>query len=361
VVPHFDGGGPVGLIMQGATPRRLNLTAPLVALTIALAITVAAAAPEPDRIWFAPGPGTIDFIRLFDDPDAWRHARALTGVFKFYQQHTQSPAPSIVGPNTYDALVRANAFRTLKQWGKKIAIEVGAVKEFYCTPDASGMNEAIRATVASIRAVEAAGGTVSYLAMDEPFLSGLAPVCGGPSLTPTADRLIVYQRAVLQAAPNVSIGLIEAYPSFAPDGFESMLRLLAARGVKPAFLHVDVDIRALRAPRDDFGRDMQRLQAICKEQDVRFGFIVWGYNGDADALYANDAARLAGNLADTFRWPQMPDHIVFQSWAVSATGALITPTNLPDDRPYTHTNIVWSEWRRLFGQTGPSTGTAVIR
>lgn len=319
-----------------------------------------AAAPE-DRLWFAPGPGTVDYIRLFEQPAEWRRARDLIAVFKFYQQHTQTPAPTIVGPNGYDALVRAGAFRTLSRWGKKIAIEVGAVKDFYCTPDARGMNEAIASTVASVRAVEAAGGTVAYLAMDEPFLAGLAPVCGGPSLTPTADRLQTYQRGVAQAAPGAKIGLIEAYPSFAPDAFDSMLRLLAARGAKPAFLHVDVDIRALRPGRDDFAGDMRRLQSICAEHGVPFGFIVWGYNGDADVLYADDAARLAGALADTFRWEQLPDHVVFQSWAVSSTGLLVTPSNLPEDRPATHTQILWSAWRRLLGQTGPSSGTAAIR
>ncbi|HET7694772.1 MAG TPA: hypothetical protein VFK57_03625 [Vicinamibacterales bacterium] len=336
-----------------------------IALTAALAAIAAppssTAAAADDRIWFAPGPGTIDLIRLFERPDEWRRSRALTSVFKFYQQHTQMPAPSIVGPNTYEALARAGVFRTVKQWGRKLALEVGAVKEFYCTPDARGMNEAIQGTVASIRAVEAAGGSVSYLAMDEPFLAGQAAVCGGPSMTPTADRLQVYQRGVTQASPSVGIGLIEAYPSFSPDGFDAMLRLLAARGVKPAFLHVDVDIRGLRAGRDDFARDMRRLQAISAEQSVPFGFIIWGYNGDADALYAEDAARLTRELANTFRWEDMPDHLVFQSWAVSSTGLLVTPNNLPEDRPYTHTQIVWSEWRRLLGQTGSSTGSAIVR
>ena len=331
---------------------------------IALAAILAAspaAAPEPDRIWFAPGPGTIDYLRLFEHPEEWRRARDLTAVFKFYQQHTQTPAPSIVGPNTYDALARAGAFRTLTSWGKKIAIEVGAVKEFFCTPDASGMNEAIAATTASVRAVQAAGGRVAFLALDEPFLSGRTPACGGPALEPTADRLLTYGRAVAQSFPGVAVGLIEAYPSFSPPAFESMLTLLAARGVKPAFLHVDVDIRALRPGRDDFARDLRQLQAICAAQDVRFGFIVWGYNGDNDTLYAADASRLQRELANTFQAEQLPDHLIFQSWAVSTTGDLITPQNLPEDRDYTHTEILWSGWRRLLGHTGPSKGTAVIR
>lgn len=332
-----------------------------IAVVAVLLPSTPAAAPETDRVWFTPGPGTIDYIRLFEQPDDWRHARQLISVFKFYQQHTQTPAPSIVGPNTYEALARAGVFRSLGQWKKKIALEVGAVKEFFCTADASGMEDAIGQTIGSVRAVDAAGGTVAYLALDEPFLSGRTSRCGGPALEPTADRLQTYGRAVAQAFPNVRIGLIEAYPSFAPDAFGSMLQLLAARGVKPAFLHVDVDIRALRQGRDDFPRDMRRLQSICADQKIPFGIIIWGYNGDSDVLYALDAARLGDAVADTFRWPQMPEHLIFQSWAVSSTGLLITPQNLPEDRAYTHTQILWSTWRRLVGQTGPSTGTAVIR
>ena len=330
-------------------------------LAAGLLTAVPAAAPETDRVWFTPGPGTIDYIRLFEQPDDWRHARQLTSVFKFYQQHTQTPTPSIVGPNSYDALARAGVFRMLGQWKKKIALEVGAVKEFFCTADASGMDDAIGQTIASVRAVEAAGGAVAYLALDEPFLSGQTNRCGGPALEPTADRLQTYDRAVARAFPNVRIGLIEAYPSFAPDAFGSMLQLLAARGVKPAFLHVDVDIRALRPQRDDFQRDMRRLQSICADQQIPFGIIIWGYNGDSDVLYALDAARLGDAVADTFRWQEMPEHLIFQSWAVSSAGSLITPQNLPENRAYTHTQILSSTWRRLVGQTGPSSGTAVIR
>lgn len=341
--------------------RRPGLCVLVAALILSLPVTVGQAAPDPDRVWFCPGPGTIDFIRLFERPEEWPHARQLVSVFKFYQQHTQTPTPSIVGPNAYEALARAGVFRMLKTWGKKTAIEVGAVKEFYCTPDARGMNEAIAATIASVRAVESAGGAVSYLALDEPFLSGQSKTCGGPALEPTADRLATYGAGVAQAFPNVRVGLIEAYPSFNPDAFASMLELLAARGVKPAFLHVDVDIKALRAGRDDFSRDMTRLAALCREQRVSFGVIIWGYNGDNDVLYSIDADRLAGAVADTFRGDTLPDHIIFQSWAQSSTGLLITPSNLSEDRLYSHTQILWSVFRRLSGQTGAASGTAIIR
>jgi hypothetical protein len=334
----------------------------IVSLLLALSLTAVAAAQEPsDRVWFAPGPGTIDFIRLFERPEEWAHTREVFSVFKFYQQHTHAGGSPVVGPNSYEALARAGVFRTLGQWGKKIAIESWAVKEFYCTPDASGMALAVADTVRAVRAVEAGGGAVTYLAMDEPFVSGREPVCNGPALEPTADRVATYMRGVQAVFPAVKIGWIEAYPFSSAAAIESALILLTERGVPPAFLHLDVDVRGLRPDRDDFTRDVGRLRAFCRDRNIPFGFVIWGYNGDSDTLYAFDADRQAGLLADTFRWDAMPEHLVFQSWAVSSTGQLITPSNLPEDRLYSHTRIMWSILRRLKGQTGPSTGTAVVR
>lgn len=329
-------------------------------LTLGFAALAAAPAP-PDRVWFCPGPGTLDYIRLFEHPEEWAHVRELVSVFKFYQQHTHEGSPPIVGPNSLEALSRAGVFRTLGQWNKKIAIESWAVKSFYCTPDASGMAVAIADSVKAVRAVESAGGRVAYLAMDEPFAAGREAVCDGPALEPTADRVATYVRGVQATFPAVKIGLIEAYPFSSAAAIESALGLLSARGVPPAFLHLDVDVRGLRPGRDDFARDVSHLRAFCRDRNLPFGVIIWGYNGDSDALYAIDADRQAGLIADTFRGETMPEHLIFQSWAVSSTGLLITPSNLPENREFSHTQILWSVLRRLGGQTGPVTGTAVIR
>jgi len=333
------------------------------AAVLLLAAPSVGAAPPTDRIWFCPGPGTLDFVNLFERPEQWAHARQLVSVFKFYQQHTLMPADPIIGPNSYDAFVRAGAFQTLTRWGKKTAIEVGAVKEFYCTPDASGMNAAIANTAASVRNVQSAGGLVSYLAMDEPFVSGRSPVCGGPALEPTADRVATYVAGVHAAFPNIRIGLIEAYPFSSADAIQNMLGLLRARGATPAFLHMDVDLAALQAGRDDFARDIKRLQSFSAGLDVPFGVIIWGNNGDADALYASDAGRLLDSVADTFgNWNAMPDQLIIQSWASSSTGLRITPANLPESQLYTHTNLLWDIYRRLRGQSGGSSlGAATER
>jgi hypothetical protein len=340
--------------------RRWVATSLLVAVIATLGTTPLSSAAS-DRIWFAPGPGTLDYLRLFEHPEEWAHVRQLISVFKFYQGHAQ-PGNQVFAPDTYEALVRAGAFRTLSQWGIKIAIEAGAVKEFYCTPDASGMNRAIAETLDSVRAVQTAGGTVSYLAMDDPFASGKAAVCGGPAPEPTADRIATYFAGVHGAFPTIQIGWIEAYPLTSEPALESILDLLKNRGATPAFLHVDVDSRALTKFGADFTRDMRALRRACADRQVPFGIIVWGYNGDSDVLYTLDAERVVAEITGAFTsWNDMPDHIIVQSWAQTATGFSITPNNLPEDRPYTHTNTLWQVYRRLHGQTGPPVGTAIGR
>jgi hypothetical protein len=341
--------------------RRVIFSACLVAVLVALVGFDARAQARPPRFWFCPGPGTLDYISLFEHPEEWAHARQLFSVFKFYQGHTQ-PSNQAFAPNTYDALARADAFQKVTAWGKQIALELGAVKPFYCTADASGMNAAIADTLGSVRAVEAAHGKVSYIAMDDPFASGRDRVCGGPALEPTADRIATYVRGVQAGAPGIAIGLIDAYPLSSEADFERMLDLLRGRGVPPAFLHMDVDLAAIRAPASDFRRDMTRLQAVCKSQQLPFGILIWGNNPDADALYAADAARLLESIASTFPTPDaLPDDIIVQSFAQTRSGLWITPDNLPEGEQYTHTNLLRQIYRRLHGQTGPSTGTAIRR
>jgi hypothetical protein len=333
----------------------------LVALTASSTSAPAAAFPfSADRIWFAPGPGTPDYLRLFDHPEEWAHTRALVRVFKFYNQHTQTPPPAMVGPNTYDALVRVDAFRKLRRWGIKTAMEVGSVKEFFCEPGSGGMAASIRNTIDGIRAIEAGGGSVEYVAMDEPWVAGRARVCGGPALEPVADMVAVYMAGVRQAAPRTAIGLIEAYPFSSAAAIERMLDLLDARGTRPAFLHMDVDWPSLGL--GDFARDMTRLKDACASRGIAFGIIVLGAHGEADALYAADARVMANLIADAFKeWEAMPQHVIFQSWAETSTGLFITPTNLPEDRVNTHTSLAAELFRRLRGATGGITGTAVPR
>jgi hypothetical protein len=158
----------------------------------------------------------------------------------------------------------------------------------------------------------------------------------------------------------MKIGLIEAYPFSSAGALESILSLLKARGAAPAFLHMDVDWHL--SGKDAFRRDLKRLQSFCAAQGIPYGVIITGYNGDANALYAVDVAGITELTAETFgTWAGMPEHLILQSWVESRTGLRITPSNLAENEPFTHTQMLREVFRRLRGGTGPATGTAIGR
>jgi hypothetical protein len=108
---------------------------------------------------------------------------------------------------------------------------------------------------------------------------------------------------------------------------------------------------------------MRRLQTVCRSKSLPFGIIITGYNGDADSLYAIDAAGISHLIAQTFlRWADMPEHLMFDSWVESQTGLRITPSNLPETRLFTHTRLLLDTFRYLRGVDGSlPTGVAVPR
>jgi hypothetical protein len=314
------------------------------------------------QVWFTPAPGSLDMLALFQHPEEWTVALSRVAVFKFYQAQLMSTPVAEIGPNTYQALNAIDAFRTLTlRWRKSIAIEVGVVKPQYCTADSSGLAMAIRDSLNAVNNVRAGGGDVAYLAMDEPFFAGAAKACGGPDPSATVQRLTQYVEAMKQSFPSVRVGLIEPYPYFGGATIVGLLARMTASGIGPAFFHLDIDISALKPGRDDLVHDLALIASACATTRTPFGVIVWGVNGDSDALYADDALHLARTLGAAFLAGDLwADHVIFQSWAVSSTGLLITPTNLPETTPDTHTGIlnaafgVWST--QLAGHEQPAQG-----
>src|SRR5205814_1649954 len=75
--------------------RAAVVAALMLAATATAAALLASASPRAqaapgaaaDRLWFAPSPGSVDYLDLFSHPDEWPLARQLISVFKFYQQH----------------------------------------------------------------------------------------------------------------------------------------------------------------------------------------------------------------------------------------------------------------------------------
>ena len=299
------------------------------------------------EVWLTPNAGSLDMQKLFEAPAEWPTALTRLSVFKFYQGQALEPPPNPgTLPNDYGSLRSVLAFsRLTRLWNKRIALEVGVVKPFYCSPDGSAERRAVADTIAAIWNVEAAGGHVDYLAMDEPFISGVTTAaCGAPDPAPTADRIVRYIQAIKRAYPRAAVGLIEAYPYFSAARLVQFLDLMRSRGVVFPFFHLDVDVENMNAAaRASAPGDLRYLAGFAAALGTRFGMIFWGQNGDSSAAFANGVI-LHLQLAERAfgDWTDMPDDLIFQSWARSSSGQGIIPPNLPETAPDTLTNLVVS-------------------
>src|ERR1700720_1132708 len=106
--------GVIGFLLAGF----VGLAAPAVAL-------------DRQSVWLSSDSSAPDMLDLFRHPEPWARARERVGDFKFVPPHVDPRmAPA---RNSYAALKEAGAFVLLRQWGIRIAVEEGAVKEWDCT------------------------------------------------------------------------------------------------------------------------------------------------------------------------------------------------------------------------------------
>ena len=168
---------------------RLALFTLLVASSLAIPVTSSTNAVSADRIWFCPAPGTLDYLRLFEHPEEWAPRDGPSSPSSSSTRNIPRPRrASIVGPEHVRRARASGRVQKTDLVEDQDALEAGSVKEFWCTPDASGMDASIRSTLDAVKAIEDAGGTLAYLAMDEPGFRPRERVRRA-ALEPTADRV----------------------------------------------------------------------------------------------------------------------------------------------------------------------------
>ena len=293
-----------------------------------------------DLIWYAPNMGSRDYIDLFTKPEAWTAARQRIDVFKFYTQNLLNAPCTICGSNILNAFTDIDAFRKLTEWGIAIGAEVGAVKEWGCTGD-----EEYRVAKEVMDNVQANGGKVTFLAMDEPYIGGELVANGkscNHSIQQSADATAHFIQLVNQAEAQVLVGDIEPYPYFTVTQLEEWIKALEERGVRLTFFHLDVDIERAQVEDQNVGGDLQALSQFCQENGIPFGLIFtssWRYAG-SDRAYFDSTM---GWINRVFQAIGKPQHVIFQSWqGPDREGLHSVPINLPEDDPqvYSHTRLI---------------------
>ena len=328
------------LLAPGCNLARRLTPAPLPVVSPTVKdITTSTPAPMPsDLVWFAPNMGSSDYVALFTKPEQWETARSKIDVFKFYTQNVMDDPCPICAGNTLGKLVDAHAFQILVQDDIAVAVEVGAVKEWGCTSD---ITYGVAQTV--IRNIQAHGGTVAFLAMDEPLFGGRIEVNNTTcdyQMEQTAGVTADFTGRVNTAYPQMIIGDIEPYPEFSVPELERWLLTLQADDAKPAFFHIDVDMERVRVENRDIKGDLRSLSQFCLAQGIPFGVIftsTWGAAG-SDHSYYDSTMIWIRTVNEAIGKPQQ---VIFQSWQGPAKdGFNEVPVNLPEADLYSHTRLL---------------------
>ena len=299
----------------------------------ALLLLVLLACAQEKQVWFTPNLASEDMLDLFTRPEQWQRARSEVTVFKFYSGQILADATGCpdCGPNRLPNLASVGAFSRLGGWGIGIAIEVGALKTWGCRAEVT-----LPLAREAIARVRASGGSVRYLALDEPLLGG--EFCGY-TLEQSLAETAAFVRAVQREYPELGIGDIEPYPFFRAGRLAMWVQALRREGLPLSFFHLDVDRVLADRLALDVAADLRSLAGACRVLGLPFGVILWGSDGTTDETYSEDVLRWTRRVGAAIG---QPPHTVFQSWAISAEGSRRVPVNLPENDPavFSHTRLI---------------------
>jgi hypothetical protein len=268
--------------------------------------------------------GSSDFMQLFSRTARWSAAAKRVSVFKLYGEWVDGVASK---PQLRRVVV------DLRRRGIALAIETGPLDPTAeCGEGVEGFST-VAAGVHMARRIKAAGGVLSYVALDEPFFYANRyqgrGACGW-SAERVAQGVAAFVRAIREIFPGVQVGDTEPVTS-AGDAAAYVGWLDAYRGVSGetfAFLHLDMSY-SLRN-----WRGLARgLEAASRARSVPFGLIGFGEpTARSDAEWTSRArGRIESYEVDA---GGTPDHVVFQSWQDRPN------RTLPDTSPYTFSGLV---------------------
>jgi len=294
----------------------------------------------PTRVWFAPRdnlarPGFYapDFMDLFRLNAPWTQAASYVQVFKIYPQFVMSAS---------DADLRT-VIVGLQQRKIALALEFGLLTNptlcgFQGSPEGPKVEgycgEYIGQAAARIKAL---GGTLAYVAMDEPLWGGHFSTQPGALQTPIAAiaKDVANQVATIHRYfPHAQVGDIEpllgtaAPPDYVSEVLEWINAYQRAVGIPLAFFHSD-----LAWQNTESQTQLRQLSAEVRSNGIKFGIIYDGDSNDTTGVaWTTDAEE---RFADVEKDQAMvPDDAVLQTWDAQPNHAL------PETQPGTMTYLV---------------------
>jgi hypothetical protein len=279
--------------------------------------------PTPKLVIAPPGDGMRE---LFEHPDAWPQARALTGAI-LYADHNLT--------HLEDDELRA-WFALMRTWNISLELEVGTIKEWGPTADATFAAEQL----VWDRAIRL-GATLTSIAMDEPLAASRALHKPDSYAVEQTARFIALVR---QHYPTMRIGDVEPYPGLRLEDHVAWLAQLQARlreqGVAPLdFYRADVDWVSFAKAGIGSWHGVAALAADTRKAGLPFSLIYWasGYPSEKAEGSAGDDTWYVEVLGQGYAVADTglhPDQFVLESW-INAPSRIV-----PEDEDYTFTRSV---------------------
>ncbi len=299
-------------------------------LLLSLAMLVLRAQAAGPQVWMGPplNDGAHCFRELFEHPEQWAETRQLVDVlFATDLQLTKQFT---------DDELRA-WFAQAQSWKLKLAMEVGALKEWGQTGE-----KTFAAERPLWERLQRLGANLYAIAMDEPLCCAREHIHKPDDYA--LEQTAQYIALVRQHYPQLLIGDIETYPSISVEdhkkwitGLQARLAELHVRGLD--FYRLDVDwVRFTVQGRGSWG-EVKQLEQFCRSQKLPFSLIYWasGYPSAAAKGIADDSTWYTAIMQqgyDYHRIGGVPDQFVIESWVGAPSHAI------PENADWTFTRSV---------------------
>lgn len=258
--------------------------------------------------WFAPlnreavDRGSVDYVDLFTPDSDWNQAAGHLQVFKLYGGWAENAPISQL----------EQAIRAIRERGLGLAFEHGPLfSDATCGQYIEGF--AGEGFLKAVKRVKDAGGTLNFLALDEPYYWAHF-YDGDQACHWSTDRIAKDVGDMILRAqevfPDLIVGDIEPVtgPADAAAYKVWLETFRAVNGFDLAFLHLDMDWSNPNWPSEAI-----QMEAYGNELDIPIGMIYIGNSFDQDnaTWFANAGERVKRYELEA---GGQPDHIIFQSW-----------------------------------------------
>jgi len=276
------------------------------------------------------------FRELFEKPQQWEQTRKAIDVLfytdlNFNKQFTDADLSAW--------------FPMMRQWGLKLGMEVGAIKNWGQTGAKTfGIEQPMW------ERIERLGGKIDAIAMDEPLLCVRRELKKDDAYA--VEETANYIALVRKNFPNIRVGDIEPYPSLPLedhyswiDALQKKLAEMNVRGLD--FYRLDVNWVEFTARNHGSWLELRKLERACRQKKISFSLIYWasGYPALAKKGLADDSTWYVSIMEQGYDYALiggMPDQYVIESWLDDAPSR-----SVPETEQFSFTRSVLDFSRRF--------------